>query len=141
MPTVDLNTGMEVLEDAECWSLLATEEVGRVGVVLADQPEIFPVNYAVDANRVAFRTNPGTKLTGCMRGSVVFEVDHLDRENRSAWSVIVRGRADQVTPYDHPDLQRRVESLSLSTWLPSTKQHLVLITPTIVTGRLIRGDR
>jgi nitroimidazol reductase NimA-like FMN-containing flavoprotein (pyridoxamine 5'-phosphate oxidase superfamily) len=44
MPTVDLNTGLEEIESGECFEFLAAERVGRLGVVLAGRPEIFPVN-------------------------------------------------------------------------------------------------
>ena len=35
---------LEVFTEAECLQLLASTEVGRVGVVVDGQPLIFPVN-------------------------------------------------------------------------------------------------
>jgi nitroimidazol reductase NimA-like FMN-containing flavoprotein (pyridoxamine 5'-phosphate oxidase superfamily) len=66
MELIDRRSGLQVIERAECLRLLATEEVGRLGVVVAGRPEIFPVNYVVDGDEVMFRTDAGTKLAGAM---------------------------------------------------------------------------
>jgi uncharacterized protein len=139
MPTVDLNTGLEMIESEECFERLASEEVGRLGVVFAGRPEIFPVNYAVDGESVVFRTDAGTKLSGCIVSRVVFEVDHLDRQTRSAWSVIIHGSAHHVGNQAHSSLRQRDGALTLVPWLPVSRPHLIRITPTSVTGRRIRG--
>jgi uncharacterized protein len=141
MPTADLNTGLEVIESGECFDLLATEEVGRLGVVFAGRPEIFPVNYAVDEDSVVFRTNAGTKLSGSIVSPVVFEVDHLDRKTRSAWSVIIHGSAHHVGDHAHSSLRQRVPELTLVPWLPNSRPHLIRILPTSVTGRRITARR
>ena len=46
---------------------------------------IFPVNYVLDGKTFVFRTDPGTKLVAASLEKVAFEVDHIDREARSAW--------------------------------------------------------
>jgi nitroimidazol reductase NimA-like FMN-containing flavoprotein (pyridoxamine 5'-phosphate oxidase superfamily) len=135
---VDLNTGMEVIPLGECMALLATEEVGRLGVVVGGQPEIFPVNYAVDGDGVVFRTDAGTKLAGATRGPVVFEVDHFERATRSAWSVIIHGRAEPVDSLTSPAIRERVGHLALYPWVEKSKPHLIRVTPTSVSGRRIR---
>jgi uncharacterized protein len=139
MPTADLNTGLEMIESAECFELLATEEVGRLGVVFAGRPEIFPVNYAVDEDSVVFRTDAGTKLSGSIVTPVVFEVDHIDRKTRSAWSVILHGSAHHVSDHAHSPPRQRVAELTLVPWLPTSRTHLIRIKPTSVTGRRIRA--
>ena len=37
-----LNTGLDVLDQTECARLLATETVGRLGVVVDDEPQDLP---------------------------------------------------------------------------------------------------
>ena len=106
MELLDLNSGLVIIERAECFDLLAREEVGRLAVVVGGRPEIFPVNYVVEGDGVVFRTDPGTKLAGAIRGPVAFEVDHLDRATRTAWSVILHGHAQQATAFDSPELPR-----------------------------------
>jgi hypothetical protein len=131
-PGVD-TTGAEVISASECLRLLAAERVGRLGVVLEGQPEIFPVNYTLDGDGILFRTADGSKLEGALHGPVVFEVDHLQPESRSAWSVVVHGRAERYTRFDTP--ARRQDD---SSWLPTDKPHLVRLTPSRITGRRLR---
>jgi hypothetical protein len=126
-------TAAEVIGAGECRRLLATEQVGRLGVVLDGRPEIFPVNYTLDGDGILFRTADGSKLEGALHGPVVFEADHLQPESRSGWSVVVHGRAERYTRFDTP--ARRQEDPS---WLPTDKPHLVRLTPTTITGRRLR---
>jgi nitroimidazol reductase NimA-like FMN-containing flavoprotein (pyridoxamine 5'-phosphate oxidase superfamily) len=139
MHLIDLNSGLEVIERAECLRLLAGEEVGRLGVVVGGRPEIFPVNYALDGDCVIFRTDPGTKLAAAIQGPAVFEVDQLERATQSAWSVIIHGRADHVTTYASPALRERTAHLALYAWTGASKAHLLRIVPTTITGRRIPG--
>jgi uncharacterized protein len=126
--------GAEVIGAGECRRLLATEQVGRLGVVLEGQPEIFPVNYTLDGDGILFRTADGSKLEGALHGPVVFEVDHLEPDSRSGWSVVIHGWAERYTRFDTPS--RRQEDAS---WLPTAKPHLVRLTPTRITGRRLRS--
>jgi nitroimidazol reductase NimA-like FMN-containing flavoprotein (pyridoxamine 5'-phosphate oxidase superfamily) len=69
---------IEELGSAECWELLASQQVGRIGFVAEAQPVILPVNYAVDGTTVVFRTAPGGKLNAAIQGQrVAFQVDEL----------------------------------------------------------------
>ena len=47
----------------ECARLLASSSLGRLGVVVAGRPEIFPVNHVYDRESgcIIFPTNDGTK--------------------------------------------------------------------------------
>ena len=58
---------------------------------------IFPVNYAIDGEAILIRTEPGTKLPAADYANVTFEVDDVDRQTRSGWSVLVREVAEEVT--------------------------------------------
>jgi len=137
MQLIDLNSGLEVIDRAECLRLLAGEEVGRLGVVVGGRPEIFPVNFALDGDCVIFRTDPGTKLAGAVQDPVVFEVDRLDHATRSAWSVIIHGRAEHVTPYGSPALLHRTAHLALYPWTGTSKAHLLRIVPSTISGRRV----
>ena len=138
MRLVDRHTGMEIIEPEECFGLLASEEIGRVGVVIGGVPEIFPVNYVLDGQAVVFRTGFGTKLRGLEDGPLVFEVDRLDRGRRAAWSVVLHGRAQVVTGFEEPALRQRLASLVLDPWVPNDKPTVVRVTAESVTGRRIR---
>jgi uncharacterized protein len=88
---------LEEIYPRECLELLATAVVGRLGVVVLGRPEIFPVNYALDASRsVILRTSLGTKFTAAINHHVAFEVDRFDAHARTGWSVVVHGVAHQT---------------------------------------------
>ena len=81
MAIIDGKTWMEHLSQRECWDLLASTPVGRIGVLVDSAPEIYPVNHAVDGQTIVFRTERGEKLRGLDRSpSVCFEVDGYDAD-------------------------------------------------------------
>jgi len=131
MDLVDLTAGSEVLDFADCRRLLEGERIGRLGVVVGGRPEIFPVNYGLDGDGIVFRTNPGRKVLG-LSNEVVFEVDHIDPDCRSGWSVVVHGRAEDISRFDSPRLRERADV----PWA-GPKQLLFRISPTLVTGRRV----
>ena len=90
---IDSRTGMEELDRDECMRLLADSPLGRLAVVVADHPLVFPVNFTLDGNAIVFRTDRGTKLHGARNGPVAFECDGIDREYHTGWSVLVQGIA------------------------------------------------
>jgi len=53
----DQPTAPLILNTSESWSLLRDEAVGRLAVVVDDQPEIFPVNHPVDHEGTAREVN------------------------------------------------------------------------------------
>ena len=134
---VDERAGIEVVPRDECLRLLSEEVVGRIGFVVAGQAEVLPVNYVLDGEAVVFRTAAGTKLDWATRGPVVFEVDRIDRASRAGWSVIMHGRAEEVTSFDHVELQERVGALPVDPWAPGEKRHLVRIVAGAITGRRV----
>ena len=125
--------GIEVLDDEACWNLLTSVSVGRVAVDVAGQPDIFPVNYVVHDRGIVFRTGPGTKLAGAvLSGHVAFEIDGYESHRRTAWSVVVKGRAHQI---ERMSELFEAEDLPLFPWVAFDKPDFVRIVPTLVTGR------
>src|SRR5829696_7237901 len=97
MPVIDSRTWLEHLGQDRSWDLLGRSPVGRIGVLVDSAPEIYPVNFVVDDRTIVFRTDAGTKLASLGRNpSVCFQVDGIDPENRTGWSVLVKGRAEEV---------------------------------------------
>jgi uncharacterized protein len=124
------------LSAEECWSMLGSEEFGRLAFRLVDEVHITPVNYAVDAGTLLFRTAEGDKLLGVvMGGSVAFEVDRFEGE--SARSVVVRGTARLLGE----DEAHRAENVPLRSWVNTLKYDVVEITPQVVTGRAFELTR
>lgn len=137
MTLLDARTQIEIIDRAECLRLLATQEVGRIGFVNGATPEILPVNYALDGDAVVFASATGTKLWSAPRGTVSFEVDHLDAASRSGWSVVIHGVAQEITNLDSPGLVARVRALSLHPWAGGDRPHLIRIAPRTMTGRRV----
>jgi nitroimidazol reductase NimA-like FMN-containing flavoprotein (pyridoxamine 5'-phosphate oxidase superfamily) len=122
----------EVLNDSECWSLLSEAVVGRLAVTLDGQPDIFPVNPVVDHGTIVFRTAAGTKLAAAEQRDVAFEIDGYDVDDGTAWSVVVKGRADQITGKQEI---ARAQALPLFPWQEGRKSRFVRIEPTTISGR------
>ncbi len=125
--------GTEVLTEQECWELLATTSVGRLAIAIAGKPDIFPINFVVDGNSLVFKTGAGTKFAAsALLHHVAFEIDGYKPSKRTAWSVVVKGRAHEVEGIEQVFT---ADELPLFPWAAHPKPNFVRITPTEVTGR------
>lgn len=123
----------EVLDIHDCWKYLRSASVCRIAITAGGGPEVFPVNYVPDYGTVVFRTGPGTKLDAVRGGEpVALEADGLNTYDTIAWSVIVKGTADVV---DTQEAFQEAADAGLSPWETGSKDHLVRVTPTEVSGR------
>ena len=127
--------GSNILPVHECWDLLAGVSLGRLVTSVDGQPEIFPVNYAVQRRTVLFRTAEGTKLVStAINHRVLFEVD--DHNVAEGWSVIVKGNARSLRTYE--EIEEAEQAQVLPWTYASEKSHYVRIIPETVTGRRFR---
>ena len=119
----------ELAED-ECRELLAEETVGRLVFVDDEGPLALPVNYVLTEIGPVFRTAAHNSIARHVQGRrVALEVDELDPFTRSAWSVLVRGRADFLqSPEQLPDPVP-------DTWAEGARWLFVAITAESITGR------
>jgi nitroimidazol reductase NimA-like FMN-containing flavoprotein (pyridoxamine 5'-phosphate oxidase superfamily) len=132
MNLLDFSGGTELIPYEECRQLLSGERVGRLVIMVDGRPEIFPVNYGLDGDGILFRSNRGRKLTGALLGEVVFEVDRINVEARSGWSIVVHGRAQDISQFDGPSLRVQAEL----SWT-GPKDALVRISLESLTGRRV----
>jgi len=96
----DGGPGLTRLDADECWALLGHGHVGRIALEDEDTIVIVPVNYAVDGTVVVFRTQEENLLgrAASWGRRVAFQVDHLDPDAHTGWTVLARGelrRADE----------------------------------------------
>lgn len=136
MRNVDARTGIEWIDRDDCLRLLASDEVGRLAVVDGSSPAIFPINYVLDGDTIVFRTDEGTKLRAAERAPACFEIDDIDRERRTGWSVVASGRLEEVTQYDVRTLER-VHRLPVDPWAGGDKAHWMRLVPDRITGRRV----
>jgi len=133
----DPRTGLVGLSEAECWSLLSQSQVGRMAVTDGHQPDIFPVNYVVDGERIVVRTGPGTKLAAAViTGLAAFEVDAIDDSQHTGWSVVVHGSVAEV--HDLDDVLAATD-MGIEPWADGEKSRFITITPGDISGRRIPG--
>jgi nitroimidazol reductase NimA-like FMN-containing flavoprotein (pyridoxamine 5'-phosphate oxidase superfamily) len=119
----------------ECLDRLRVGSIGRIAVTHRALPAIVPVNYVLSGSRVMFRTEPGGMLARACAGTVVaFEVDELDPEGRSGWSVLVVGQAELL---DGSAALRAAES-GLVAAVGSGRDQFVAISIGQLSGRLIQ---
>jgi hypothetical protein len=108
------------------------------GTFVAEGIVMLPVNYAIAAKSVVFRTAPDTLLAAQAHGPASFQSDRVDEANREGWSVSVQGHAHIVAG------EREVRSLERQTrlepWAGGARDVWVRITPVRITGRR-RGCR
>ena len=115
------------LAEAECWTLLGTRPVGRLVWSGAAGLTVLPVNYLATTGRILLRTAAYASVAReCRDTEVAFQVDDIDEDTHTGWSVLVRGRCRDADPDDEPDPD---------VWAPGTRRVLFAIEAREVTGR------
>lgn len=125
------------LDVGECLDLLETASIGRVAFNDEAGPIVLPVNYAVDQGSVVFRSTFGAKLAGAEQHSIAsFQVDAMDQDSGTGWSVLVRGRLAEVVRGE--DLDRLADS-GLEALAGGDQTHWIRVQSASITGRRV-GD-
>jgi uncharacterized protein len=123
------------LSEADCKQRLAEHTAGRVGFIAPDGPQILPVTYQYRNGTVIFRTSPFGPLSGLIRRtSIAFEIDDIDEENETGWSVLVLGFAEAMA---HDYLLRTAWESGPVPWAEGTRNLFIEITPRTITGRSV----
>ena len=125
---------LTVLTENECLTLLQSGDLARIAFAFDGKIEMFPINYCVQGTIIVFRTGPGTKLEAIPKTAVAVEIDGWDPKSGVGWSVVARGRAEEITT--NPG--RAAEHLR---WMPvhpaapGDRFHWIGIKPSEITGR------
>jgi uncharacterized protein len=135
---VIVDEGLELLTEDQARGLLATGEIGRVGITIGALPAIFPVNYRLIDGSIVFRTAPGSKMSAAAEGAVVaFEVDDYQLADRSGWSVLAVGRAEVIHDLV---MASKLRDAQLEPLADGSRTAIVRIEPTFLSGRRIVHD-
>jgi nitroimidazol reductase NimA-like FMN-containing flavoprotein (pyridoxamine 5'-phosphate oxidase superfamily) len=125
------------LSEADCKELLVQHTAGRVGFMAGDGPMILPVTYQYRNGSVIFRTSPVGPLAGLVRRtSVAFEIDAIDEQNKSGWSVLVLGFAEAMA---HDYLLTTAWESGPVPWADGVRNLFIEIKPRKISGRAVRG--
>jgi uncharacterized protein len=127
------------LSRQECFELLAERVVGRVAYGDHDGPVVLPVNYVLDKETVLFRTSPSSPMAAHVRnGNVAFQVDEVNEDTASGWSVLLRGTAT----FENPTSTVATDPPRPGPWAEGSRNLVVRISPHLVTGRrLLAGSQ
>ncbi len=130
---------LEMLGIDECRALLRAHTVGRIAVVVNENPIVLPVNYRMvetdGITWIAIRTRPGNVLDRS-GSTVAFELDGIDLVHREGWSVLVRGTLHAVDP-DAADFQAR---FGPDPWFATDRDRWLVIQPFDISGRRLRTE-
>jgi|APThiThiocy_cv2_1041547.scaffolds.fasta_scaffold38457_2 hypothetical protein len=119
----------------ECRQLVRARAVGRIAWADAAGVQVLPVSYTVNDGRIAFLTHPDSVMSTFLEPTeVAFEVDDVEEDTATGWSVVVRGRAlgylDAVPDGIQPPRP----------WAPGDNRLTVVIEPSGYTGRAVSAD-
>lgn len=123
-----------VLPEPECRRLVRSQTVGRVCWLSRDDGlQALPVTFQVFGELILFAVDPHSVM-GELFGSVpvAFEVDDIDVETATGWSVLVRGDAGAWESRNDVGLP--------APWAPGHRTLRVAITPHTYTGRAVSAD-
>jgi nitroimidazol reductase NimA-like FMN-containing flavoprotein (pyridoxamine 5'-phosphate oxidase superfamily) len=128
--------GLEILHLGDCFGLLESVAVGRIGFTAGGEVVILPVNFLLDGQDIVFRTAAGSKLSAVEVGHYVgFEADSYAAAAGTGWSVVVNGLAEVV---DSAAETARLDALGLPSWGAGPAGRVwVRIRPASITGRRI----
>ena len=129
---MDIDQGpVETLSVDDCWEALLSTSLGRLGVSVGGEPDIFPINFVTADRKVYFRSAEGTKLLALVVNQrVALEADGVG--NEQAWSVVVKGTARIIDKQSEID---SINELPLHPLVPTLKYIFVEIDPTEISGR------
>lgn|SRR5690349_19780602 len=137
IPLSASGNAMEPMSREECESFLAgVTTVGRLAFASTSGQQLLPVNFVFRHGCVYFKTATDSVLAELAGGSadVAFEIDHPGQMTQHGWSVLVKGRTQEVSP-DDVDLEPR----GPHPWAPGDREILIELSPDEITGRRLQN--
>ena len=117
------------LDADECWALVSEAVVGRVAWTSPQGISVVPVNFRLVEGAIVFHTTQESFLAGlAVPTQVAFQVDEIDQETATGWSVLVRGLSGPADTL--------VSSIS---WLDGGLTVGLAITASTIAGRVVSG--
>lgn len=125
-----------ILDADECWQLLASVPVARIGINVGGRIDVLPVNHTVVDRRVAWLSGAGTKLgAAATEEAIALEADAVDETGRRGWSVVVHGTARIVTDEDR---KQELFDAEVTPWVaPDQRTIWVEVVDATITGRRV----
>lgn len=125
----------EELDDAECRRLLVSNNVGRLGYCVEQQPRIVPMNYVITQQHLVIRTAADNEVARWATDRpVAFEIDEMDRNHEWGWSVLVVGTATELP---RPWLRAMDLGETPEPWAAGVRAHYLRLPIEQITGRRV----
>lgn len=129
---VDSQGYIMTIEPDECRRLLEEAVVGRVSWASPTRGiQVLPVNYLLENDQIVFRVDPRSVLAELATPTdVAFEVDDLDADTATGWSVLAQGRTTSFgggTPETSP-------------WAPGEREVAIAIAVSALSGRSVSRE-
>ncbi|MEW1961124.1 pyridoxamine 5'-phosphate oxidase family protein [Microbacterium sp. NPDC077644] len=126
------------LQEHECYELLSSTTVGRIGFVRDGQVHILPMNYRTTDRGLLLRTSSSGVLRRLAGddSAVSFEVDFHDDLGGTGWSVLMHGTLRIVSEEEPPETQTPP-----SPWAGPDRETPLRFTIDSITGRRVRRER
>ena len=131
---------IEELDRDESLRLISPGGIGRIAYTSRFGPAVLPVNYQFQDGAILFRTAEHSTLDEDLRTGisgadyeVAFEIDEIDMAGQMGWSVLIQGPAHHVTGPE----REAVLASCVEPWAPGSRELLVRIRPSRITGRRI----
>ena len=122
------------LTENECLDLLQSHDLARIAFAFEERIEIFPINYCLDGAIIVFRTGLGTKLAAVGTTTIAVEIDGWDPESGIGWSVIAKGRTEEITT-NPGRVAEHLRWMPVHPAAPGDRYHWVGIKPSAISGR------
>lgn len=122
------------LSTEQCWEQLRNATVGRIAWSTVRGPVVLPVNFGIEVHAVHIRTRGCSEMVRKVDAErVAFEVDGLDEQTHTGWSVLARGLAE--VRYDG-----RSAGPEVHPWPGGSRSTTVVISVDEISGRRIGFD-
>lgn len=132
-PTTD--SSLAALSAQECRALLGLSAVGRIAFIADSLPVVLPVNYRLMSDElgiwIVLRTRSGNIIDQAPP-QVAFEIDGVNYDNRTGWSVLVQGALHHL---DHNEVELFRQRFDPKPWPDPSRAAWLAIKPHTITGR------
>ena len=120
------------LDRCDCLELLASQQVGHLGITAKALPIVRPVRYRVIGRSLVFATDRGPELSSARNHAVAcVEVADIDPVSGMEWTVLATGRLREI---DDPSLTRPGERPLPRAWGVSDAAHFVALDIELLSG-------
>jgi nitroimidazol reductase NimA-like FMN-containing flavoprotein (pyridoxamine 5'-phosphate oxidase superfamily) len=120
----------------ECWDLVGSQGIGRIGYMGDTHIQIVPTRYDAQRGTAYFRAGTFGELARRVHGKAVsLQVDDLDRRTFSGWSVVITGIAHRVD--DATTVAERWSVERPSPWLPAPDSQWISLSVDDIQGERV----